>query len=408
MTIRIEVRHKQPTTHHTILHNAPALGIHGLTDCQSVRLYFLAVPLDVAQIEQLCTLLLVDPVTEMATWRATTSDLATTPDPVTPNPSLSIIEVALRPGVTDVPARELARGMREIGLPTDEVATATRYELQGKLSEADLRKLARGLLCNETVAHYSLGPIQPQFGQSAVASDRVEHIPLAGLDDDALMQMSRTRLLSLDRAEMRAIQEFYEELDRAPTDIELETLAQTWSEHCVHKTFRAQIDFTWQNADGSVKQQTQVDGLLKQYIRAATEELSPPWLHSAFVDNAGIIAFDETYDLAFKVETHNHPSALEPFGGANTGVGGVVRDIIGVSARPIATTDVLCFGPQDYATDALPNGILHPRRIADGVIAGIGDYGNKLGLPTVNGAVLYDEGYLGNPLVDGPRLARPG
>ena len=139
--------------------------------------------------------------------------------------------------------------------------------------------------------------------------------------------------------------------------------------------------------------------------------MHPDWLRSAFVDNAGIIAFDEQYDLAFKVETHNHPSALEPFGGANTGVGGVVRDIIGVSARPIATTDVLCFGPQDFPYADLPDGILHPSRIADGVVAGIGDYGNKLGIPTVNGAIIYDEGYLGNPLVfcgcAGPAAPRP-
>ena len=397
MTIRIEVRNKQQTTQQAVLNQAPALGIHGITDCQTVRLYFLAAQLDAAQIEQLCTLLLVDPVTETATW-----------EELTPTPTLPqiegrrnemLIEVAFRPGVTDVPARELARGMVEIGLPACEVATARRYELSGDLSEAELRKLARGLLCNETVEHYTLGAIHPQFGQAAAASDRVEQIPLAGLDEQALYQLSRARLLSLDRAEMRAIQDFYEELQRHPTDIELETLAQTWSEHCVHKTFRAQIDFTWQAADGTVKQQTQVDGLLKQYIRAATEAVNPAWLRSAFVDNAGIIAFDEQFDLAFKVETHNHPSALEPFGGANTGVGGVVRDIIGVSARPIATTDVLCFGPQDYPYDQLPNGILHPQRIADGVVAGIGDYGNKLGLPTVNGAILYDEGYLGNPLV---------
>lgn len=393
MTIRIEVRTKHHQTHHTLHKNAPALGIRGITNCRQVRIYFLAADLTDAQVEQLCALLLVDPVTETATWHrdmAPQSDGGSTP---------SVIEVAFRPGVTDVPARELARGMVEIGLPPCEVATATRYELDGDLTESDLRKLARGLLCNETVEHYSLGPIHPQFGQAAAASDRVERIPLAGLDEAALLHLSRTRLLSLDRAEMRAIQEFYEELDRAPTDVELETLAQTWSEHCVHKTFRARIDFTWQDADGNIKQQTQVDGLLKQYIRAATEAINPAWLRSAFVDNAGIIAFDDQYDLAFKVETHNHPSALEPFGGANTGVGGVVRDIIGVSARPIATTDVLCFGPQDYPYDQLPNGILHPQRIADGVVAGISDYGNKLGLPTVNGAILYDEGYLGNPLV---------
>ncbi len=395
MTIRIEVRPKARTTNQTVLQNAPVLGIHTITDCQTVRLYFLAAPLEPAQIQQLCTLLLADPVTEVATW--------STPSPALPQSGggsdSAVIEVAFRPGVTDVPARELARGMVEIGLPACEVATAKRYELKGTLSETDLRKLARGLLCNETVEHYSLGPIHPQFGQAAAASDRVETIPLSRLDDDALVQVSRRRLLSLDRAEMRAIQEFYDELQRDPTDVELETLAQTWSEHCVHKTFRAHIDFVWQDAAGEVKQQTQVDGLLKQYIRAATEAINPPWLRSAFVDNAGIIAFDDQFDLAFKVETHNHPSALEPFGGANTGVGGVVRDIIGVSARPIATTDVLCFGPQDYPYEQLPNGILHPRRIADGVIAGIGDYGNKLGLPTVNGAIVYDEGYLGNPLV---------
>jgi phosphoribosylformylglycinamidine synthase len=115
------------------------------------------------------------------------------------------------------------------------------------------------------------------------------------------------------------------------------------------------------------------------------------------VDNAGIIAFDQDWDLAFKVETHNHPSALEPFGGANTGVGGVVRDILGVSARPIANTDVLCFGPPDL-TEA-PAGVLHPRRIADGVVHGIEDYGNKMGIPTVNGAILFHPGYTANPLV---------
>ena len=142
-----------------------------------------------------------------------------------------------------------------------------------------------------------------------------------------------------------------------------------------------------------------IDGLLKTYIRAATEKVNKPWVRSAFVDNAGIVQFDDQYDLAFKVETHNHPSALEPFGGANTGVGGVVRDVIGVSARPIANTDVLCFGPQDLPFEALPAGVLHPRRIANGVIAGIEDYGNKMGIPTVNGAFLYDPGYTANPLV---------
>jgi phosphoribosylformylglycinamidine synthase len=138
---------------------------------------------------------------------------------------------------------------------------------------------------------------------------------------------------------------------------------------------------------------------LKTYLRAATEQINAPSVRSAFVDNAGIIDFDDEYEVAFKVETHNHPSAIEPFGGANTGVGGVIRDVLGVSAQPIAATDVLCFGPQDFEPQDLPEGVLHPRRIQSGVVAGVQDYGNKIGIPTVNGAILYDEGYTANPLV---------
>src|SRR5690606_33709056 len=158
------------------------------------------------------------------------------------------------------------------------------------------------LLSNDTVQHYSLEPVIPHFGAAAEASGEVEHVPLSGLNDEELLTLSRRRLLSLDLNEMRAIQNFYDQLGRAPTDVELETLAQTWSEHCVHKTFRAQIDFTWENSAGEVVSKEIIDGLLRTYIRAATDAINPPWLHSAFVDNAGIIAFDDSNDLAFKVE----------------------------------------------------------------------------------------------------------
>jgi phosphoribosylformylglycinamidine synthase len=207
---------------------------------------------------------------------------------------------------------------------------------------------------------------------------------------------------------MRAIREEYSRLGRDPTDVELETLAQTWSEHCQHKAFKAEIDYVCRGGlprvlpDGSLRQppyEEKIHGLLRSYIRAATEWLEPAWVRSAFVDNAGIVAFDDEYEVSFKVETHNHPSALEPFGGANTGVGGVIRDVIGVSARPIANTDVLCFGPLDMAREDMPEGILHPHRIARGVVAGIEDYGNKMGIPTVSGAILYQPDYAANPLV---------
>lgn len=178
-------------------------------------------------------------------------------------------------------------------------------------------------------------------------------------------------------------------------------IAQTWSEHCVHKTFKAKIDIRYSKVERPASRSTRpsVDSILRTYLKAATEKINAPWVISAFVDNAGIIDFDDEYEISFKVETHNHPSAIEPFGGANTGVGGVIRDVIGVSAKPIAATDVLCFGPQKMDPDALPDGVLHPRRIQSGVVAGVQDYGNKIGIPTVNGAILYDEGYTANPLV---------
>lgn len=383
---------------------AHRLGVDSLRCCRKTRLFFLAVrsgsSLDAEQLEMLCDLLLADAVTETArTFQLDGDGSPTGKGGQVEDPGMQVIEVALRPGVTDVAARVLEQGAAELGMPAFEAATATRFELTGELSSSELHRLAQSLLCNETIERYSLGPIVPRFGGSIGASEQVAHVPLAGLSEDDLLACSRSRSLSLDAGEMKEIQDYFDEIGRAPTDVELETLAQTWSEHCVHKTFKALIDFTQRSADGQTLSIQTIQGLLQTCIQAATEQVDRPFVRSAFVDDAGIIEFDEQYDLAFKVETHNHPSALEPFGGANTGIGGVVRDIIGVSARPIACTNVLCFGPQDFPQNALPAGVLHPARVQEGVVAGIGDYGNKLGLPTVNGAVLYDEGYLGNPLV---------
>src|SRR4051794_17173095 len=197
---------------------------------------------------------------------------------------------------------------------------------------------------------------------------------------------------------MQTIRQYFRDLGREPTDVELETIAQTWSEHCSHKTLAGRISYRDENGE------RQFGNMLKETIFAATQKIrerlgSEDWCVSVFEDNAGIVRFDENVNIAFKVETHNHPSALEPFGGANTGVGGVVRDVLGVSGQPIANIDVLCFGPQDEFAEDLPDSVLHPARIAAGVVAGVRDYGNKLGVPTVAGAVLYDPGYTRNPLV---------
>jgi phosphoribosylformylglycinamidine synthase len=374
-----------------LIHDARSLGITGLRDVRFQTLYFIRGNLQPSQLDLLCTSLLADPVIETATWQYIAGP---SPHP-TPRGDGWVVEVGLHPGVTDPVAHQVVKVAGEIWDITDiEVATGQRYELIGDLREADVHLLAQKLLSNPTIQHYYLGEMTPAFIHTAEASDEALEIPLEGLSDEELLAISRQRLLALNLEEMRAIRDYFAGLGRAPTDLELETLAQTWSEHCVHKTFKALIEF-----EDEAGQRRLIDGLLRSTIRAATEAVGKPWVRSAFVDNAGIIDFDDEYEVSFKVETHNHPSALEPFGGANTGVGGVVRDIIGVSARPIAVTDVLCFGPQDLPMEEVPAGSLHPRRIQAGVISGIEDYGNKLGLPTVSGAILYDKSYTANPLV---------
>ncbi|NIV43999.1 phosphoribosylformylglycinamidine synthase, partial [Candidatus Bathyarchaeota archaeon] len=212
---------------------------------------------------------------------------------------------------------------------------------------------------------------------------------LAKAKDDQLLQISEELELGLNLEEMKTIQKYFVVKGRSPTDVELQTIGQTWSEHCYHKTFKGDV----------VTKKGSIESLFKTYIAKATMELDPEWCFSVFEDNAGIIDFDKGVAVAAKVETHNHPSAIEPFGGAATGVGGVIRDILGVWAEPIACTDVLGFGPLNYEHDKLPIGVKHPKYIFSGVISGIGCYGNNMGIPTVNGAIYFDETYVGNVVV---------
>ena len=213
---------------------------------------------------------------------------------------------------------------------------------------------------------------------------------LADATDEQLSEISNDQGLGLNLAEMKQIQAHFKAQKRSPTDVELQVLGQTWSEHCCHKTFKGKI---------LIEGKKEVNSLFKTYIAKATKEINAKWCISVFEDNAGIIDFDKGYAIAAKVETHNHPSAVEPFGGAATGVGGVIRDILGVWADPIACTDVLGFGPLNYDYAKLPAGMKHPKYIYMGVTAGIGSYGNNMGIPTVNGAIYFDESYTGNVVV---------
>jgi phosphoribosylformylglycinamidine synthase len=297
------------------------------------------------------------------------------------------IEITLHPGVTDGAADAVVHAAGQLGLPVAAAATGRRIVLPAG-AETDV--LLRRLVANPIIEHWTAGAATPDLHPGSDDAPGVEVVAVRSLDDAGLARLGAERALALDPEELAVIRDHFTAVGRDPTDVELETLAQTWSEHCAHKTFRAAI-----TTDDGMGETVDLLGLL----RRATDTVAAPFVRSAFVGNAGIVSFAPGTTIALKAETHNHPSAVEPFGGANTGVGGVIRDVLGAAHRPIACTDVLCFGPPDLPLDDLPEGSLHPRRIREGVIDGVADYGNKIGLPTVAGAVLYDWAYTTNPLV---------
>ncbi len=371
-----------------LLNDAHALGFERLKLIQCQDLYFMEGQLSPEQCKQLALRLLTDPVTQSAQWMELPAGKPGL------DPAEIIAEVALRPGVTDPVADEIVRAAHELGMAgVVRASTGSRFLIQGG-DEEMVRELARRLLANAVIQRWTIGEIEPAFPGESVSSGEVETIRLRGLSDEDLQAVSRTRRAALDLAEMQAIQVYCEQEGRDLSDVEFEAIAQTWSEHCGHKTFKGKI-----TVDSGSGKSLVVDSLYKTFIRSATGEINADWVLSAFEDNAGIIDLDGENEISFKVETHNHPSAIEPFGGANTGVGGVIRDVIGVSHKPVANTDVLCFGMQEASFGELPAGVLHPRRIMSGVVAGVQDYGNKMGIPTVNGAILFDPGYAANPLV---------
>jgi phosphoribosylformylglycinamidine synthase len=324
------------------------------------------------------TAALADPLLQHATW-----------DP----PAADGIEVTLLPGVTDTAADAVLHAAGQLGIELGSAATARRIEFGSGVDIALADEIVRRVVANAVIERWGHGLVDPPLLDDAPGHADAELITIRGLDDDALLDVNTERSLYLDLEELRVIRDEFERLGRDITDVEIETLAQTWSEHCAHKTFRAVIDAT-----GGPDGPDEVTPLMAQ-LRTCTESIDAPFVRSAFVGNAGVIEFTEGTTIALKAETHNHPSAVEPFGGANTGVGGVIRDVLGIAHRPIAVTDILCFGPTDLAIADLPDGALHPSRIRDGVIDGVADYGNKIGLPTVAGAVLYDPAYTTNPLV---------
>jgi len=355
------------------------LGIRSVADVRVVDIYWLDASLSNIELDLISRELLADPVTQGYSYGSERPVQEKTGDDV------SVVEVAYNPGVADPAEASILKAIRDLGITDVRAVRNTRkYLLRGQLTAAQLDIISSRLLINPVIQHVARGevavfPAKPRY------EFKLETVPVRSSPDILRQRFG----FSDDEAE--TILAYFQDLKRDPTDVELETLAQTWSEHCVHKTFRGKINF-----GGEV-----INNLLKSTIMKATNELNRPWCLSVFMDNAGVIEFDENWALCFKVETHNHPSAVEPYGGAATGIGGVVRDPLGtgMGAKPVLNTDVFCFGPPDLPYERLPKGVLHPRRIFKGVRAGVADYGNRLGIPTLNGAVLFDERYVANPLV---------
>lgn len=382
-----------------VLREALGLGCTSLRETQGAKLLLVQGDFDSTALESIRRLV-TDPVVETSRLRRLDDETATATSNGTAAQQVEV-NVLYKPGMTDNVALSARQELRDRGLAVEEVATGRRYWFNPETDPAELRRVSTRVLANEAIERIVPGPLQ--LGSLSVGQNKpfaLAHIPLAGLGDAELLAISRDNLLSLSLVEMQTIQQHFAELGREPTDIELETVAQTWSEHCSHKTLAGRIHYRDEHRE------QQFENMLKETIFAATVQIrqslgESDWCVSVFRDNAGIVTFNEHYDACFKVETHNRPSALEPYGGANTGIGGVIRDCLGtgLGAKPVANTDVFCFAPPDLSHEELPPGVLHPRTIARGVVAGVRDYGNRMGIPTVNGAVYFDRRYIGNPLV---------
>jgi len=322
----------------------------------------------------------------------------------------TLIEIHLKSGVTDPVAESVMAALADMGVKANNVRTARKYVLLGDITTSQTEAIAKKILANDCIEDVIIGSeAEPPSPHLKPYELKITHWPICELDDEGLAALSKEKDLFLNLTEMQTIQKYFKQLAKEPTDVELETLAQTWSEHCVHKTLKSSVDMElWHGhparedtAKMAVLQHIHFDNLLKDTIFKATKELNKEWCISVFADNAGVVEFDEDSAICFKVETHNRPSALDPYGGSATGIGGVIRDPMGtgLGSRPIANTDIFCFGPPDKKLEDIPKGVLHPRRIMKGVVAGVRDYGNRMGIPTVNGAIYFDERYLGNPLV---------
>lgn len=300
-----------------------------------------------------------------------------------------VIEIGYNLGVSDPEEEQIIKSLKEIGCEDIQIKILKKYLFKTKEKKKTLEEIAKKHFYNPLVQHIIKRNHNYLFLRPKRYKFKLKKIKILNKKGKELKKIGEKFGLSFQ--EMKAIKKYCERLKKEPTDIELETFAQSWSEHCKHKTMKGDVFYKgkW------------IENLLSSTIFKVEKELNKPYVLLAFKDNSGVIEFDENYGISFKVETHNHPSAIEPYGGAATGIGGVIRDCLGtgLGAKPILNIDIFCFGKLGIDKKDIPKSVLSPKRILKGVVSGVRDYGNRMGIPTACGAVYFHKGFITNPLV---------
>jgi phosphoribosylformylglycinamidine synthase II len=422
-TKRIEIYARELNSMEKITHSAKQYLHLNLTSIARGKVYWLFHPdheLQMSLVNDIAVEVFTDEVTELHNLGEENY----------PHEYDSVLEIRFKPGVTDNPAHSAKDAIsithQEKWLDNLEVFSGELFFIQGQLSTDEIITLGKELLGNDLLNTFKVYS-KAEFTQDRFNANTVPRVQMSpqkvktydisvSLED--LQKLSDESCWALNQQELAQIKDYYAKeevqkrrgylkLPEMPTDVEMEVLAQTWSEHCKHKIFASNIDYQ-ETGEGFHKLGNQkVKSLYKSYIKKATNDIKEnrklDWLISVFSDNAGVVRFDDNLDLCIKVETHNSPSALDPYGGALTGILGVNRDIlgVGVGAKPIANMDCFCFAHESLIDQGvkLPSGLKHPRRILEGVHQGVEDGGNKSGIPTVNGSITFDDQYAGKPLV---------
>lgn len=297
------------------------------------------------------------------------------------------IEIAYKPGVMNPEVASVIKAAQDLGIKLSAADTSKEYVFFGNVNKDEIQTLVRKLrLFNPLTEHVIEN--EPQTLIMEGKEGETTTVPLRDMSDEQLLAASRDKLF-LNLVEMKVIQQYFLKIKRDPTECELETLAQTWSEHCAHKTFKAKL-----TVDGK-KKKPLIQRLKDESRKHSTQ------IVSAFVDNSGVMEFYDGMCICGKAETHNSPSAIEPYGGAMTGSGGVFRDVVGTGqgAKAIVSTDIFCFAPYDMSVSKLPEGCLPPDYLLRRCVQAVRDYGNRVGIPTNNGSFHFHEDFRAKPTV---------